>query len=75
MKKTKEIYFYPKLRGKRCELGYTLDNMASFLGITKNSYFRKEKGKADFSLWEVRKILEILHSSYDEIFFIDNVNQ
>ena len=47
-RKIKETYFYPKLRGKRCELGYSLEDMANLLGISKNCYFRKEKGKTDF---------------------------
>lgn len=74
MKKEKESYFYPKLKGKRCELGYSLDDMAKFLGISKNCYFRKEKGKTDFKLCEVRKILNVLGAEYNEIFFIKNVN-
>lgn len=68
MKKKLESYYYPKLRGKRNELGYTLEDMANHLGTSKNSYFRKEKGYADFYLWEVRKILELLDSSYEDIF-------
>lgn len=68
MKKKTEAYVYPKLRGKRNELGYTLDDMGHLLGISKNCYFRKEKGYADFYLWEVRKILELFDSSYEDIF-------
>ena len=75
MKKQKESYFYPKLKGRRCELGYSLEDMANFLGISKDCYFRKEKGKTDFYLCEVRKILKVLNSEYDEIFFTSLVNQ
>lgn len=75
MKKAKQSYFYPKLKGRRCELGYSLEDMARFLGISKDCYFRKEKGKTDFYLCEVRKILEILNSDYQEIFFTNIVNQ
>ena len=37
--------FYPKLKGKRNELGYTLEEMSKLIGISKNAYFKKEKGK------------------------------
>ena len=74
-RKIKETYFYPKLRGKRCELGYSLEDMANLLGISKNCYFRKEKGKTDFYLCEVRKILELFDVNFKDIFSIPNVNQ
>lgn len=74
-RKKKETYFYPKLRGKRCELGYSLDDMANLLGISKDCYFRKEKGKTDFYLCEVRKILILFNANFEEIFFTTDVNQ
>ena len=55
-RKNNQAYFYPKLKGKRNELGFTLDDMAKKLGISTDCYFRKEKGKTDFYLCEVRKI-------------------
>lgn len=66
----KETYIYPKLKGKRHELGYTMDDMADRLGISKDCYFNKEKGYRDFNLSEVRKILELFNCSYDEIFLV-----
>ena len=42
---------------------------------TKNNYNLKENGKLDFNLMEVKKILEILNSSYEDIFFEKNVTQ
>ena len=71
MKKKMEAHPYPKLKGKRNEYGYTLQDMGDYLGISKNAYFRKEKGYADFYLWEVRKILELLDSKYEDIFLLN----
>lgn len=70
-----QSYFYPKLRGKRCELGYTLEDMANLLGMSKNCYFRKENGKTDFRLCEVKKILDIFGVEFNDIFFTFDVNQ
>ena len=66
---------YPKLIGKRHEKGITQQEMADFLGISKNNYFLKEKGKLDFNLTEVRSILKILDSEYNEIFFDNFVTE
>ena len=64
----KEIYIYPKLRGKRHEKGYTMQEVAKYLGITKNSYFRKENGYVKFNLDEVYKILNLLDCKFEDIF-------
>lgn len=74
-RKRNRSYFYPKLKGKRYELGYSLEDMAAYLGVSKDCYFRKEKGKTDFYLDEVRKILDLFDSKFEEIFFIPIVNQ
>lgn len=66
---------YPKLIGKRNEKGITQEKMAEMLGISKNNYNLKENGKLDFNLVEVKKILQILNSTYDEIFFEENVTE
>lgn len=66
---------YPKLVGKRNEKGITQEKMAEMLGISKNNYNLKENGKLDFNLVEVKKILQILNSKYDEIFFEENVTK
>ena len=66
---------YTKLVGKRNEKGITQEKMAEMLGISKNNYNLKENGKLDFNLVEVKKILQILKSSYDEIFFEENVTK
>lgn len=66
---------YPKLVGKRNELKITQEKMANYLGISKNNYYLKECGKLDFNLSEVKKILEILNCSYNDIFFEKGVTQ
>ena len=66
---------YPKLIGKRNERGFSQEKMAKLIGISKNNYNRKETGKLDFSLGEVRKILKILNCNYNEIFFEENVTE
>ena len=71
----KEVYFYPKLKGKRNELNLSLKDMADYLGISTDCYFRKEKGKTDFYLWEVREILKLFNEDFNNIFFAPDVNQ
>ena len=66
---------YPKLVGKRNELGITQEKMSELLGISKNNYNLKENGKLDFNLVEVKKILKILGTNYDSIFFEENVTK
>lgn len=70
-----EIKLYPKLIGKRNELSITQEKMAELLGISKNNYNLKENGKLDFNLVEVKKILEILNETYENIFSDQNVTQ
>lgn len=74
MKRRKEAYFYPKLRGIRNEYGYSIEDMARILGISADCYFRKEKGKTDFYLCEVRKILDLFNVEFSDIFFTPDVN-
>ena len=66
---------YPKLIGKRNELGITQEKMAELLGISKGNYNLKENGKLDFNLVEVKKILKILNDNYYNIFFEDDVTK
>lgn len=66
---------YPKLIGKRNEKGITQEQMAELIGISKNNYNLKENGKLDFNLVEVKKILGVLESNYNDIFFEENVTQ
>lgn len=75
MKKSKHTYIYPKLRGIRYEKGYTMQNMADELNISKNCYFKKENGYTDFYLDEVKKILDLFNCKFEDIFFERTVNR
>lgn len=57
-----------KLKGKRVEKGLTQDAMSKLLNIEKATYGRKERGDAQFTLYEVKKILEILECNFEDIF-------
>lgn len=75
MTKKRNAYIYPKLRGIRNEKGYSMEDVAYKLGITKDCYFRKENGKTDFYLYEVRKLLELFNCKFEDIFFDTVVNR
>lgn len=75
MSKKRQAYIYPKLRGMRSEKGYTMQDMAKALGMTKNCYYKKENGFNDFYLDEVRKILILFDCKFEDIFFDSVVNQ
>ena len=57
-----------KLRGLRAEHGYTQEEVAKVLGISKVSYGLKEVGKRDFSATEVSKLCKIFNVK-SSIFF------
>lgn len=43
-----------KVKGYRQMLGYTQDEMAEVLNISKSSYFLKESGEREFTLSEAK---------------------
>jgi DNA-binding XRE family transcriptional regulator len=57
-----------KLIGKRNEKGLSQRKMAELIGISNNNYCLKEQGKLEFHLDEIKKILEILNCSFEDIF-------
>lgn len=57
-----------KIRGKRCELKITQQEMADRLGITLKTYSFKETGKSDFTFSEILAICTIFNCTFDEIF-------
>lgn len=60
---------YSKLIGKRNEYGYSQDEMAKMLGISKGNYFEKENGKKEFKTSDINKILSIFpEETYESIF-------
>lgn len=46
----------------------TSNELAKLLYITANSVSNKLNGKSDFTLWEVKKIIEITGMSFEEAF-------
>lgn len=57
-----------KLKGKRVEKGLTQEAISKLLNMEKATYVRKENGKAQFKLDEVKKLLEILECNFEDIF-------
>lgn len=63
-----------KIRGYRNMLGLTQTELGKILGITKQAYSNKERGKSNFSDSEKLKIKEMLLPYFpdikiDDIFF------
>ncbi|MGX4281962.1 helix-turn-helix domain-containing protein [Bacillus velezensis] len=44
------------------------NDIAQYLNITKQTYCRKEKGMADFTITEGRKLADYFGRSLDELF-------
>ncbi len=59
---------YPKIRGKRSELHLSQERTANELGITLKTYNLKENGKADFTLEEAIRLLELFNCKFEDIF-------
>jgi len=62
------------LIGYRKELNITQTEMAEEIGISLTSYYKKEKGQAEFKQNEMKKIMKVLNDQYpnltvDEVFF------
>ena len=57
-----------KLKGKRVEKGLTQEAISKLLNIEKATYGRKERGVAQFTLYEVKQLLEILDCRFEDIF-------
>lgn len=62
------ILKFPKLVGRRKELGISQREMATRLGISTGAYSLKERGKRDFKIDEISFVLLILGSKYEDIF-------
>ena len=58
-----------KLRGLRAEYGLTQEEVAKKIGISTNSYNRKERGKRKFTLIEAKKLADLFDVSIEDIFF------
>ncbi|MDK0626419.1 helix-turn-helix transcriptional regulator [Clostridium perfringens] len=61
------------LKMLRTKYNLTQEELAIKLGISKNTYFRKENGLKDFTITEAIKIGEIFNVNPSEIFFTNKV--
>ena len=57
-----------KLKGARAEKGYSQGEMADKLGISRDSYNKKENGRSEFKLSEIIAIMDILDKGFEDIF-------
>ena len=63
---------YEVLKNMRKEKGYTCEQMAKIIGVTRPSYFKKERGEIIFSLPDAKKISDFFGKSIEENFFANN---
>lgn len=62
----------PKLRGKMVELGYSVESLATELGIYKSTLYRKLDNGEKFTIGEAQEIRKALNLTDEEataIFF------
>lgn len=59
-----------KLRAKRVENGYSMENLAKKIGRTSKAYENKEKGITEFTRSEILDLIVILKLSVKEVFEI-----
>lgn len=58
-----------RLKKLRLESGFSCQQMAEQMGLTKATYYKKEQGQIKISLFDAKKISNILGHSIDNIFF------
>lgn len=59
-----------KLTNTMRQAGVTKRQAREYLGISRTAFYRKSNGKSEFTLAEIRKLMELLNlESADEIFF------
>lgn len=57
---------------KMCENEKNISDMCDMLGISRSAFYRKCNGKSEFTLSEIKKIIDFLKlDSPVEIFFAD----
>ena len=59
-----------ELKAEMVRKGYTIPILAEKIGISKKAFYCKLKGKSDFRLDEIKKIIDILELNHDKILFI-----
>ena len=59
-----------RLRSLRAGLGLTQTDLATALGVTLQTYHKKENNPEEFSQKEIEMLKTIFRVGYDEIFFV-----
>lgn len=59
---------YPKVRGKRCEMHLSQEDVAKLLNITTKTYNLKENGNGEFSVEEALILMNTFHCKFEDIF-------
>lgn len=63
------------LKKLRIEHGLKQKDMAKLIGISVSTYNYKENGISDFTLTEIKKIIELFNESFDNIFFDEKIRR
>ena len=58
-----------KLKSLRVLAGLSQQDMAEELGLTRETYCKKENGRDSFSLEEAKHLADFFEGTVDEIFF------
>lgn len=66
---------YEKLKQKREEKGYTIEDMAEVINKSPCNYFKKENGDVKFSVNEAIKISKFLKCKVESIFFENELSE
>ena len=56
-----------RIKEYRIIKGYTQKELAEVLGIKKNTYSDKERGKTNFTIDEIKIIKELFSVTYDDL--------
>lgn len=57
---------------KMCEKGKSIADMCDMLGMSRSAFYRKCNGKSEFTLSEIKKIVDFLNlESPVDIFFAE----
>lgn len=63
------------LKGLRISKRYNQTQMAELLGIGLTAYNQKENGIREFTIEEIKKMVEIFGVTFEEIFLHNNYSQ
>lgn len=66
---------YEKLKEKREEKGYSIEDMARVIKKSPCNYFKKENGDVKFSVNEALLIADFLKTKVEKIFFKDELSE